>query len=103
MEFQSMNLNIYSNDSNEVWNKMPSIYRKLKGWLGNEMEEESSIPYWFSLNETEKHICASIEPSGLHFEGLMETEEWNEWVKEIKTIATKDLGFKVGEIELGEV
>ena len=50
-----------------------------------------------------KHICASIEPSGLHFTGLMDDAEWGLWIAEIKRIATKELGYKVGEIEKGEV
>ena len=33
----------------------------------------------------------------------MKNEEWEKWVKDIKMKATQILGFKVGEIELGEV
>jgi len=33
----------------------------------------------------------------------MEDEEWEQWKLQIKQIATAKLGFKVGEIELGEV
>ena len=57
----------------------------------------------FSYNENEKHISASVEPGGLHFSGLMDDDEWQLWVKEIKAISTKELGYKVGEIETGEV
>ena len=33
----------------------------------------------------------------------MEEKEWEEWKALIKKIATETLGFKVGEIEEGEV
>jgi hypothetical protein len=94
-----MNLNIRYDAPREIWNKVSLIYEQLPGWLGF----HEHIPYWFSINENEKHISASVEPSGLHFSALMDTAEWTDWVKAIKEIATKELGYKVGEIELGEV
>ncbi len=33
----------------------------------------------------------------------MDEDEWEKWFKNFKELATKELGFKVGEIELGEV
>ena len=44
-----------------------------------------------------------MESAELHFEGNMEDEEWEVWIAKIKTVATEILGFKVGEIEKGEV
>lgn len=106
MTHHEMNLNIRYDASEEIWNKVPMIYEQLNGWLGygrGDGNGQKGIPYWFSFNESEKHISASVEPGGLYFEGLMDTDEWTTWVKEIKDIATRELGFKVGEIELGEV
>ncbi|HEY8917713.1 MAG TPA: hypothetical protein VIM87_14815 [Chitinophaga sp.] len=106
MKEQEMNLNIRYDAPDEVWDKVPVIYAQLNGWLGYGLggdHGEKGIPYWFSFNEDEKHISASVEPGGLQFVGLMDTEEWDIWVKAIKEIATKELGYKVGEIELGEV
>ncbi|WP_343303348.1 hypothetical protein AAHN97_17480 [Chitinophaga niabensis] len=97
-----MNLNIRYDVPDEIWDKIPLIYEQLNGWLGfgtgGELGEEG-IPYWFGFNEDEKHILASVEPSGLHFSGLMDAEEWATWVKEIKEIATRELGFKVEEVD----
>ena len=60
--------------------------------------------YWFSFDENEKSISASVEPGGLCFTGVNIAEsEWNSWIAEMKLIATRILGFKVGESELGEV
>lgn len=106
MIHQNMNLNVRYDAPNHVWEKIPIIYEQLDGWLGfgkgGDLGEEG-IPYWFSFNENEKHILASVEPSGLYFSGMMDNNEWKLWVEAIKNIATRELGFKVGEIELGEV
>ncbi len=107
MNYQEMNLNIRYDLLGEIWKKVvPEIYKKGDGWVGFATEEagyRTGLPHWFSLNESEKHICASVEPGGLHFTGLMEDEEWENWKKQIKAIVTEKLGFKIGEIELGEV
>lgn len=99
LDFQSMNLNIRYDAPQEVWNKVPQIYEKLEGWLGY----NSNLPYWFGFDEDKKHICASLDPSGFQFFGLVEEEAWEKWKHDIKKVATTILGYKVGEIEEGEV
>jgi len=106
MKRQEMNLNIRYDAPKEVWDKIPLIYEKMEGWIGygdGKNKGERGIPYWFSFDEDEKHILASVEPSGLQFSGLMTDEEWGEWSQRIKILASDILGYKVGEIELGEV
>ncbi len=105
MELHECNLNIRYDLPKEIWDKIPLVYEKMNGWIGygNEENGENGIPYWFSYKENEKSIYASVEPSGLHFVANMELNEWLEWKIEIKKIATDILGFKVGEIEEGEV
>jgi hypothetical protein len=107
MNRQEMNLNIRYDLPTEVWDKlMPEIYQALDGWIGfgnEKAKDRIKLPHWFSFNEEQKHICASVEPSGLHFTGLMEDADWENWKREIKKIASHKLGFKVGEIELDEV
>lgn len=107
MNHQNMNLNIRYDLPNDTWQTIiPEIYKTLDGWLGFETDETShsrGLPHWFSFNDTEKHIMASVEPGGLLFTGLMDNEEWETWKLNIKRIATEKLGFKIGEIELGEV
>lgn len=68
----------------------------MEGWI-------KGTSYWFSKNEEEKHVCCSVEPAGLAFSGLMKDEEWKQWSTKIKQIATNILGYKIGEIETGEV
>ena len=106
IEEDSRNLNIRYDLPEEIWDKVPEIYSSMEGWLGfgDGKNGEENIPYWFNYSYTTKSISASVEPSGLQFSASNIDElEWEEWMKEIKVKATKVLGFKVGEIELGEV
>ena len=107
MNYQEMNLNIRYDLPQEIWEtEVLKIYEEMDGWIGFGTEKtkgRNGLPHWFSFDETKKHIYASVEPSGLHFSGIMCDEEWQDWKKKIKIIATEKLGFKVGEIELGEV
>ncbi len=105
MELQECNLNIRYDLPKEIWDKIPLVYEKMNGWIGfgKDGKGENGIPYWFSYNENEKSIYASVESSGLHFVAKMELDEWTEWKSEIKKVATEILEFKVGEIEEGEV
>ncbi len=101
IENQECVLNIRYDLPHEIWDKVMLVYEKMPGWLGygKDGNGQKGIPYWFSFNENEKSISASVEPSGLQIVGNMEENEWNSWVTEIKKIATEILGFKVGEIE----
>ncbi len=102
----SRNLNIRYDLPDEIWDKVPAIYESMDGWLGfgDGSNGQKGIPFWFSYNYEDKHISASVEPSGLQFFATnIDEQEWETWLKKVKEIATKTLGFKVGEIELGEV
>ena len=105
MQDQECTLNIRHDASQEVWDKVAVLYSTLEGWMGfgDGTQGEKGIPYWFSFDEDEKHVLASVEPSGLQFSGWMDTDEWNHWKQEVKQKATDLLGYKVGEIEEGEV
>ena len=69
---------------------------KLEGWI-------EGTQFWFSTSEKEKHVSSSCEPAGLSLSGLMEDEEWIIWLNRFKEVATGILGYKIGEIETGEV
>ena len=105
LEDQCCNMNIHYDLPIGIWEKVALIYEKMPGWIGfaKEGKGEFGFPYWFSFDENNKHITASSEPSGLQLSGKMEVDEWNSWKSQFKKIATEILGFKVGEIEEGEV
>lgn len=100
------NLNIRYDLPNDIWDKVVTVYEKMPGWLGygDGAQGERGIPYWFSFDESCKSIFASVEPSGLQIcASNMNKSEWESWIFKIKCLATSILGFKVGEIENGEV
>lgn len=99
MNAQLMNLNIRYDAPEEIWAKVQEMYSQLDGWMG----DGPGLPYWFGFKEDEKHICASVEFSGLQFTGLMDDKEWQEWADIAKKTATRMLGYKVGSIEDDEV
>lgn len=95
MTIESFNLNIRYDYP--VWEyRVPVIYSKTKGWI-------EGTNFWFNRDFNKKYISASVEPSGLLFGANMDYDELQEWKTNIKNIATKILGYKVGELELGEV
>jgi len=104
MELHECNLNIVIDSPQEVWDKLPLVYQEMDGWIGfgKDGNGETGIPYWYSYNENEKSILASVEPSGLHIVANMDLNEWLIWKAKIKKTATEILGFKVGEIEEDE-
>ena len=100
-----MNLNIWYDLPKEVWDKVPSIYAQMQGWLGFSDGEKGQrgIPYWFGYGEEEEQfLCASVEPSGLAFSGRMPEEAWEDWKANIKKVASRELGYRVGEPEVGD-
>jgi len=103
---ETRNLNIRYDLPEEIWNKVPDVYKSMEGWLGfgDGNNGEEGIPFWFSYDESETCISASVEPSGLQFSAVnIDEEKWNSWISIFKKKATEILGFKVGEIEMGEV
>lgn len=101
----NLNLDHVLNMDLSLWHKLTEVYAAAEGWMGysDGDQGEKNIPYWFGFDETKKHIHASVEPGGIQFAGLMEESEWIAWVERMKEIGTQMLGFKVGEIECGEV
>ena len=103
---ETRNLNIRYDLPDKVWAKLPSVYAAAGGWLGfgDGVSGEKGIPYWYGYDRATKSISASVEPSGLQFAAVnIERENWETWLSHFKSLATRELGFRVGELELGEV
>ncbi|CAA6810473.1 MAG: Unknown protein [uncultured Sulfurovum sp.] len=97
MKKNSVTLNIsHHTMSNNQWDILSSLYKTCRGWIGYSSD---SIPYWFSMDENVKHINASAEMHGLVFDGLMEDDEWEKWLKEFISDSSDKLGFKVVDME----
>lgn len=104
LEEQEATLNIWYYLPNEIWAKVPEIYDKMPGWLGLAPDGElKGFPFWFSYDTNARYVSSSSELSGFKLIGRMKEEEWKKWIQEFKQQATAILGFKVGDIEEGEV
>lgn len=104
--YESRNLNIRCDLPERVWKLVPEIFEQMPGWcgIGGNGRGEDEIPYWFSFDETDKCVNASVEPSGLQFHAYnIDESEWEAWLALFKKIASSRLKFRVGEIESGEV
>ncbi len=100
MQNISCTLNIRYDLPQETLDKLLIVYQKMPGWMGTETSGiNQGIPFWFSFNTEEKHILASIEPSGLQFDAKMDENEWKEWKAQFLDIATQVLGFNVVDPE----
>lgn len=66
------------------------IYAALPGWLAG-ME----LPRWFSLDEQQAHLWASVEPPGLQVGGLLEPSRFEMWHAEFLA-RTAELPFQSG-------
>ena len=77
-----MTLNIRYDLPETIWEKITSVYEQLPGWVGF----SDGIPFWFGLDENDKHVWASVEPSGLHVSGYMDKNEWLQWITSFKEI-----------------
>jgi len=91
----TLNISEHTMDA-EKWNILDHIYKTSDGWVGY---SKDSIPYWFSMNEKKKYICASAEMHGLVFDVFMKEEKWNNWIEEFINYSSKMLGFKVVDME----
>ena len=73
----------------------------MDGWLGSGgYGNDSGFWYSYKMDESEKFIYCYHEPSGLHFNAYMDEKEWLAWKSKFKKIASRTLGFKVGEPEI---
>jgi hypothetical protein len=103
MQQFEMNLYIWYYLPDKYLSQLPKKFSQMDGWVGSgDYGNDSGFWYSLKIDNSEKFICCHHEPSGLHFSAYIDPNEWVEWKKEIKKIASKTLGFKVGESELGD-
>jgi hypothetical protein len=76
--------------------KLTVVYERLPGFCGY---AEDGIPLWFGPGEGEKHLRASVEPSGLLVEGVLDDEAWRDWDAAFRAGASRALGFEVKDAE----
>jgi hypothetical protein len=100
LPFQDITLNIRYDAPEELWQKIPSIYERMPGWIGF---AQDGIPYWYSSDDSGKSkiVYASVEPGGLQIVAKMDIDEWERWIATFKRVASSELGFEVGDVQDG--
>ncbi|MEY2878198.1 MAG: hypothetical protein RLZZ15_578 [Verrucomicrobiota bacterium] len=78
------------------WKKLAAVYARMPEFIGFDKE---GVPAWFGRKEKEKHLLASVEPSGLRVDGLLDEDDWVRWDARFREQASLELGFEVGDAD----
>ena len=78
------------------WQKLVAVYQQLPGFRGN---DDSGSPTWFGREGDVKYLWASVEPSGLLVEGVLDDSEWQAWDAAFRASASRALGFEVKDAD----
>lgn len=78
------------------WKKIEAVYQQLPEFRGY---DESGCPTWFGVEGQGKYLGASVEPSGLLVEGVLDEEEWVSWDAAFRSYASRALGIEIRDAE----
>ena len=92
---KSITLNIRYDISESEWEKIGEVYRSMDGWL-----EGQQSPCWYGVEGDLRYIWASVEPSGVLFEGEIETRLWIGWLTVLCAKLTLALQREVHDAEM---
>lgn len=79
-----------------AWEKLATVYQQLPGFCGN---DSNGCPTWFGREGDARYLWASVEPSGLLVEGVLDDFEWQAWDAAFRAAASRVLGFEVREAD----
>ncbi|UXH79044.1 hypothetical protein [Roseateles amylovorans] len=71
----TITLNIRYDWPESDWQKIAAVYESLPGWQGDQPTAS-----WFGVCGGEQYIIASVEPSGVLFEGNVDERLWAGWL-----------------------
>lgn len=92
---QTITLKIDPYLSDKEWAKVHEVYRGMDGWI-----DQAEGARWYGITGKELYITASVEPSGLVFEGNVEPNLWTGWISVICARLTIALGTPVHDAEM---
>ena len=93
----SITLNFPYDLSDEDWSKVEAVYQSIDGYIA---PKEGCVPSWYGTENDTKHICVSVEPSGLLCEGNIETGIWVGWLTIICSRLSLALNREVIDVEM---
>jgi hypothetical protein len=96
MHYVSRTYNISYEMLDADWQKFAVVYQQLPEFCGN---DQDGYPNWYGRNGDAKYLWASVEPSGLLVEGMLDEQEWQRWDAAFRAAASSALGFDVRDAE----
>ncbi|WP_021027195.1 hypothetical protein [Comamonas sp. B-9] len=91
---QKITLDVRYDQPQQMWAAVLDAYGAMPGWI-----ESDDFPHWFGSEGDAKYVTASVEPSGIVFEGEMESREWEQWVAQLCAQLSTALGRPVRDAE----
>jgi hypothetical protein len=76
--------------------KLAAVFARLPNFCGY---DEDSIPAWYGRSEETHHLFASVEPSGLLVEGVLDEHDWTVWDAEFRKLASDALGLEIRDAD----
>jgi hypothetical protein len=96
MQHVSRTYNISYEMPNADWQKLAVVYQQLPAFCGNDIDD---CPNWYGRDGDPKYLSASVEPSGLLVEGMLDEHEWQLWDAAFREAASRALGFDVRDAD----
>ena len=96
MKRVSRTYNISYELSDSDWQRLAAVYQQLPDFRGY---DDSGCPTWFGCEGDPIYVGASVEPSGLLVEGVLDDDDWQTWDSAFRAAASKALGFEVRDAD----
>jgi len=94
----SITLNLPYDLPESQMEKIRLVFESMEGWKGH---DQDNCPIWFGVSDIdEQWLWASWEPSGLLFEGELETRRFESWIMELQSKLSSTLGFPVTDADI---
>jgi len=92
---QSSTLNLPYDLADADWAKIQAVYESMDGWLPGQ-----PVACWFGPLDSAQFVAASVEPSGLHLAGNLDSQLFRGWVTKLCAKLSLALGRAVYDAEV---
>lgn len=92
---QSITLNLPYDLAEADWVKVQAVYESMDGWFPGQ-----PLSCWFGPLDSSQFVAASVEPSGLHLAGNLDSLLFRGWVTKLCAKLSLALGREVYDAEV---
>lgn len=92
---QSITLNLPYDLADADWAKVQAVYESMDGWLPGQ-----PLSCWFGPLDSAQFVAASVEPSGLHLAGNVDSLLFRGWITKLCAKLSLALGREVYDAEV---